>query len=417
MRNLRLWEVMFLGRSFQNQLDEVPPDLTKSLELTDSGNSTMNSEVVNHKKIEKCRVSCTEYSSSKISSKSEDGPTRKNSVSLPDNKLFSESLRITKSSASRESKSFTEKTTNSSDSIGLNNKDIVDSLQNRDRENIITNTNTVDNTSNDQILNFSPQENSLDKSDITNSSSSQSTLNGGDSTIEFRTNEILRKSSETLSSLSLWKSPDVMTDSLQTLTGDNEHRRSLDDLCVNPNKSTPPPDDLDLSLGSIDHRGNAMRRAHSSPDSPSLNRLQRTKSVPDVIAASVCVNSDLLKQFPLLETNTSTQAKLYSKNFRRFIDIDGLVFSYSFFDKKLIEMQNRHMQEILKLQKKYEAERQMRMQLQQQFQNNFRESYSPGTYSEGIPEDLVRAFSFLIGLCHFLRSWWLVRLGVLLLKI
>ena len=404
MRNLRLWEAMFLGKSFQNQLDEIPPDLTKSLELTDSGNSTMNSEAVNHKKIEKSRVSCTEYSSLKISGKSENGPPRKNSASLPDNKLISEPLRITKSSGSRESKCFTEKSSSPTDSIGLNNKNTVDSLQNRDRENLITNTNTIDNnTSNDQILNFSPQENSLDKSDITNSSSSQSTLNDGDNNVEFRTNEILRKSSETLSSLSLWKSPDVMTDSLQTITGDNEHRRSLDDLCVNSNKSTPPPDDLDLSLGSIDHRGNAIRRAHSSPDSPSLNRLQRTKSVPDVMAASVCVNSDLLKQYPSVETNTSTHTKLYSQNFRRFIDIDGLVFSYSFFDKKLIEMQNRHMQEILKLQKKYEAERQMRMQLQQQFQNSFKESYSPGTYSEEIPEDLVRVLSFLIGLCDFLH--------------
>lgn len=127
-----------------------------------------------------------------------------------------------------------------------------------------------------------------------------------------------------------------------------------------------------------------MRRVHSSPDSPTLNRLVRTKSVPDVmttvsaaIATSVCVSSDVGKQFPdLVDSNNGTEKPEKSEcDYRCFIDSeDGLTRRFDAlqqkFETKLADVDAKHTLELQKLQRKWELERQARLFLQQQMSSS-----------------------------------------------
>ncbi|XP_066915295.1 myotubularin-related protein 4-like isoform X2 [Clytia hemisphaerica] len=164
-----------------------------------------------------------------------------------------------------------------------------------------------------------------------------------------------------------------MTDSCRTLTGTdpNAHRKSLDDLCLNAIN-------MDHSM-SLEHRANNMRRVHSSPDSPTLNRLVRTKSVPDVMASSVCVATDVAKQYPSLEPADTAE----EQDYRCFIDEDGLTRCYDFLEQKLVDIELRHAQEVQRLQKKLDLERQARLYLQQQI---FRDG---GVNLETLQDDML----------------------------
>ena len=123
-----------------------------------------------------------------------------------------------------------------------------------------------------------------------------------------------------------------------------------------------------------------MRRVHSSPDSPTLNRLVRTKSVPDVmttasaaIAASVCVSNDVGKQFPDLVDGSNGTGKTGKSecDYRCFIDAeDGLTRRFDAlqqkFEARLADVDAKHALDLQKLQRKWELERQARLFLQQQ---------------------------------------------------
>jgi len=154
----------------------------------------------------------------------------------------------------------------------------------------------------------------------------------------------------------------AMTDSCRTLTGDDnqasEHRKSLDDLCLASGSGIINPSLISLEC----HSTNGMRRTHSSPDSPTMNRLVRTKSVPDVTTTSLCVANNVIvgKQYE----NDGIRDNSYEC--RSFVDEDGLTQCYNYLEQKLVDIELRHAQELQKLQKKLELERQARVFLQQQ---------------------------------------------------
>lgn len=431
--------------------------LTRSVELTDSGNSTMGTSDSRYRKTSK------ENRPKDILHKSNLSP--RNSNSFP-NHLVSrfQSLNVNNEDQNQSNSQngglcMKPKGSQSDGELQLNKTDLlitssfIDStrtvqvnsnsnltnerqesniLTNENKESIILSNETIDKKScTDFLLNpltstTTEKEDQIDKLDIPALVNNKLMLQNsaeGDKTIENPSLEYLQKST------------DQMSDSLHTLTGDsndtnieselidnktadsafvrdkpkpsesisipiikenentirvmdynNEHRRSFDDLCL-ALKSTPPTD-IELSLGS---RNNSMRRAHSSPDSPTLNRLQRTKSVPDVMAVS-CINSnDLTKQYSsVLETNQNETNKNQHipTNLDKFIDVDGLTIVHSFIDHKLYELRTRHINEMTKLYRKYELEKQKRMMLQQQVQQYSQslESCSPASFSDFLHE-------------------------------
>lgn len=175
-----------------------------------------------------------------------------------------------------------------------------------------------------------------------------------------------------------FSSQDSMTDSVRTLTDEvNEHRKSFDDSCVNVRSS--PLSDADLV--SLQHRSNGFLRAHS----PESNRLQRTKSVPDVMTTSVCVNTDVARQHPSVEL--AQKQKDFEKDLSRYIDSDGLTLSYSFIDKKLIELHAKHSVELSRLQRRLDVERQARIFLQQQQCTHDTLSHLPASILENLQDD------------------------------
>ena len=154
-----------------------------------------------------------------------------------------------------------------------------------------------------------------------------------------------------------------------------------------------------------------MRRVHSSPDSPTLNRLVRTKSVPDVmttasaaIATSVCVSTDVGKQFPdLVDGNNGTGKPGTSEcDYRCFIDAeDGLTRRFDAlqqkFETRLADIDARHALDLQKLQQKWELERQARLFLQQQMSSAVSSSTATrdgGTFNIEalLQDDLVSLF-------------------------
>lgn len=152
-----------------------------------------------------------------------------------------------------------------------------------------------------------------------------------------------------------------------------------------------------------------------------MNRLVRTKSVPDVmttasaaIATSVCVSSDVGKQFPDLVDGTDGTGKSGKSecNYRCFIDVeDGLTQRFDAlqqkFETRLADVDARHALDLQKLQRKWELERQARLFLQQQMSSAV--SSSATTTRDGLminggagtfnieallQDDLVRFFCF-----------------------
>ena len=149
-----------------------------------------------------------------------------------------------------------------------------------------------------------------------------------------------------------------MSDSVRTLTNENERRKSYDESCK--------PIQLETNLVSLSRHGSGgMRRAHSSPESPPLSSmLSRTKSFPDVMSSSMGAND--IK----FNSDLNKQSNVFLKDLSKFLDTDGLTISYCFYDQQLLEMAKNHAQEMNSVFKKLEIERQARIYLQQQhFQN------------------------------------------------
>ena len=184
-----------------------------------------------------------------------------------------------------------------------------------------------------------------------------------------------------------------MTDSVKTLTGGDLCRPpSMDDTCI-PGRGFPEPDDPSQLLMEH-HRPNAMRKVYSSPDSPRTARLIRTKSVPDIVTASLGIETtaDMGVKHPSIEGNKNLLNKNLLKDYSRYIDCDGLTIYHNYIDYKLLNIEERHSQEMAKLQKRIQIERQARIGLQQQLQKlSVRESgdYSPVTFSDASHDDLV----------------------------
>ena len=163
-----------------------------------------------------------------------------------------------------------------------------------------------------------------------------------------------------------------------------------------------------MESSSLEHHrtSNNIRRVYSSPESPTLNRLIRTKSVPDVmttassaIATSVCVSNDVCKQFPdLVDNETKSNC-----DYRCFIDgQDGLTRRFDAlqqkFEKRLTDVETRHALDLQNLQRKLELERHARLFLQQQL------SCKDGVNGVGggafniealLQDDLVRVFLYI----------------------
>lgn len=146
-----------------------------------------------------------------------------------------------------------------------------------------------------------------------------------------------------------------MTDSVRTITNENERRKSLDESFK--------PLQLDSNLTNLSRHGSGViRRAHSSPESPPLSSmLSRTKSFPDVMSSSMGASDGKVN---------SNQKNPFQKDLSKFLDTDGLTVFYCFYDQQLMEIAKNHTQEINRIFKKLEQERQARIYLQHQnFQN------------------------------------------------
>lgn len=187
-----------------------------------------------------------------------------------------------------------------------------------------------------------------------------------------------------------------MSDSVKTITGDLDRPQSFDDSCI-PVKTTFTNGTHHTGAEVIvDHHAidrTAMRKVHSSPDSPKVTRLPRTKSVPDVMTASLCIENDMnsLESNGTAGTTKQINKELF-RNLSRYIDCDGLTIIHNYIDHKLLNLELTHAQEIIKLQKRVQIERQARLSLQQQLQqmcSKDGEVFNPMTIADACQDDLV----------------------------
>lgn len=364
LRNMQFWENVFISDK-QCSFPQSRSESTKSADLTDSGNFTHNSASSNGG-LKICQTKISDESSTLLTSYAEE---LANAVTLIDNAANHEGT-IAGHSTDNDIEINHEK--NSSIELNANMNNLV---MNEAGKALASHCNNISNlsTSSDPHSLIELKEFKDYRQQSLPCVETEPTDDDANSTLSDNSNEKSK-----------------MTDSIKTLTGELCRTPSFDDTCL-PRKVFQEPE-VDPGQILMDHRTQGMRKAYSTPDSLRAQRLIRTKSVPDIVSASLFPDGDISNKYPSLERNKVIVNKNLNRDLSKYIDCDGLTKFQDLVDFKLQHLEERHCHEVAKLQKRVYLERQARLELQKQLQRlSAKDSveYSPVTFSDASHEDLL----------------------------